>query len=76
VKIEKTTTTSTGKPIVYGLTIPKNAPNPTLAAEFVEYIINDFGQTVFNNNGQPPVIPAVTNDISKIPESLKTYVVQ
>jgi molybdate/tungstate transport system substrate-binding protein len=75
VKIEKTTTTSTGKPIVYGLTIPKNAPNPTLAAEFVEYIINESGQTVFNNNGQPPVVPAVTNDISKIPESLKTYVV-
>jgi molybdate/tungstate transport system substrate-binding protein len=76
VKIEKTTTTSTGKPIVYGLTIPKNSPNPELAAEFIEYIINDFGQTVFNNNGQPPVVPAVTNDISKIPESLKTYVVQ
>jgi len=32
VKIEKTTTTSTGKPIVYGLTIPNNAPNPALAA--------------------------------------------
>jgi molybdate/tungstate transport system substrate-binding protein len=75
VKIEKTTTTSTGAPIVYGLTIPKNSPNPELAEEFVEYIINEFGQTVFNNNGQPPVVPAVTNDISKIPESLKTYVV-
>ncbi len=76
VKVEKTTTTSTGKPIVYGLTIPNNSPNPELAAEFVEYIINESGQTVFNNNGQPPVIPAVTNDISKIPENLKTYVVQ
>jgi molybdate/tungstate transport system substrate-binding protein len=76
VKIEKTTTTSTGKPIVYGLTIPNNSPNPELAAEFVEYIINESGQTVFNNNGQPPVVPAVTNDISKIPENLKTYVVQ
>jgi molybdate/tungstate transport system substrate-binding protein len=75
VKIEKTTTTSTGKPIVYGLTIPNNSPNPELAAEFIEYIINESGQTVFNNNGQPPVVPAVTNDISKIPETLKTYVV-
>lgn len=76
VKIEKTTTTSTGKPIVYGLTIPKNSPNPELAAEFIEYILNEFGQTVFNNNGQPPVVPAVTNDINKIPENLKTYVVK
>jgi molybdate/tungstate transport system substrate-binding protein len=76
VKIEKTTTTSTGAPIVYGLTIPKNAPNPELAAEFVEYIINESGQTVFNNNGQPPVVPAITDDITEIPESLKTYVVE
>jgi molybdate/tungstate transport system substrate-binding protein len=76
VKIEKTTTTSTGAPIVYGLTIPKNAPNPELAAEFVEYIINEFGQTVFNNNGQPPVVPAITDDITEVPESLKTYVVE
>jgi molybdate/tungstate transport system substrate-binding protein len=75
VKIQKTTTTSTGKPIVYGLTIPNNAPNPTLAAEFVKYIINESGQTIFNNNGQPPVVPAVTNDINKIPESLTKYVV-
>jgi len=76
VKIEKTTTTSTGEPIVYGLTIPKNAPNPTLAEEFVKYIINESGQTIMSNSGQPPVVPAVTNDISKIPESLKKYVVQ
>jgi molybdate/tungstate transport system substrate-binding protein len=76
VKIEKTTTTSTGKPIVYGLTIPNNAPNPELAAEFVEYIINNFGQTVFNNNGQPPVVPALADDPSKLPQSLQSYVVE
>jgi molybdate/tungstate transport system substrate-binding protein len=76
VKVEKTTTTSTGKPIVYGLTIPNNSPNPELAAEFVEYIINDFGQTVFNNNGQPPVVPALADDVSKVPQSLQSYVVE
>jgi len=76
VKIEKTTTTSTGKPIVYGLTIPKNSPNPELAAEFIEYIINEFGQTVFNDNGQPPVVPALVDDISMAPENLQTYLVE
>jgi molybdate/tungstate transport system substrate-binding protein len=76
VKIQKTTTTSTGKPIVYGLTIPNNAPNPTLAAEFIKYIINESGQATLSNSGQPPVVPATTNDIDKIPESLKTYVVE
>jgi molybdate/tungstate transport system substrate-binding protein len=76
VKIQKTTTTSTGKPIVYGLTIPNNAPNPTLAAEFIKYIINESGQATLTNSGQPAVVPATTNDIDKIPESLKTYVVE
>jgi molybdate/tungstate transport system substrate-binding protein len=76
VKVRKTTTISTGKPIVYGLTIPNNAPNPSLAEEFVKYIINEFGQSVLIENAQPPVVPAITNDIAKISESLKTYVVE
>jgi molybdate/tungstate transport system substrate-binding protein len=76
VKIEKTTTTSTGKPIVYGLTIPTNAPNPALAEKFVKYTINNFGQTVFNNNGQPPVVPALADDVTKVPQSLQSYVVE
>jgi molybdate/tungstate transport system substrate-binding protein len=76
VKIEKTTTTSTGAPIVYGLTIPNNAPNPTLAEEFVKYIIDESGQTTLSDSGQPPVVPATTNDTDKIPESLREYVVE
>jgi molybdate/tungstate transport system substrate-binding protein len=76
VKVEKTTTTSTGKPIVYGLTIPNNSPNPELAEELVKYIINESGQTVFNNNGQPPVVPALSDDVSKVPQRLHPYVVE
>jgi molybdate/tungstate transport system substrate-binding protein len=74
VKVRKTTEVSAGKPIVYGLTIPNNAPNPTLAEEFVKYVINDFGQSVLCDNAQPPIVPAIANDIDKIPESLKPYV--
>jgi molybdate/tungstate transport system substrate-binding protein len=76
VKIEKTTTISTGAPIVYGLTIPNNAPNPTLAAEFVTYIINEFGQTTLSDSGQPAVVPALADDVTKIPQSLQPYVEQ
>lgn len=76
VRVQKTTEISTGNPIVYGLTIPRNAPNPTLAVEFVEYVINEFGQIVLNDNGQPPVTPAITNDLNKIPSSLEVYVVE
>jgi hypothetical protein len=76
VKIEKTTTTSTGEPIVYGLTIPKNAPNPTLAEEFVKYIINESGQASISDSGQPAVVPALASDITKIPQILQPYVVE
>lgn len=74
VRVRKTTTVSTGKPIVYGLTIPNNAPHPDLAVEFVQYIINDFGQNVFQSNGQPPIVPALVNDLNEVPDSLEPYV--
>ena len=76
VKVVKTSGTSTGKPIVYGITIPKNAPNPELAEEFVGYIINEYGQLVFEENGQPPIKPAVVSDIDALPESLKPLVIE
>ncbi len=76
VKIEKTTTTSTGAPIVYGLTIPNNAPNPTLAEEFVKYIINESGQATLSDSGQPPVVPALADDVDKVPQSLQSYAVE
>ncbi len=31
-----------GRPIVYGITVPNNAPNPQLAEEFVAYVISEF----------------------------------
>jgi molybdate/tungstate transport system substrate-binding protein len=74
VKIEKTTTTSTGAPIFYGLTIPNNAPNPTLGEEFVKYIIDESGQSTLNDSAQPPVVPALADDVSKVPQSLQSYV--
>lgn len=76
VKAEKTTGTSIGKPIVYGITIPRNAPNPELAEDFVRYVINELGQRVFTDNGQPPIVPAVASDIDAIPESLKPLVTE
>ena len=76
VKVEKTTGTSTGKPIVYGITIPSNAPNPELAAEFIEYVINEFGRGVFTDQGQPPFEPAIASDLDSIPESLLPFVTE
>jgi molybdate/tungstate transport system substrate-binding protein len=76
VNVAMTTGTSTATPIVYGVTIPKNAPNSALAEELVQYMINDFGQGVFIENGQPPIVPAVASHLDMVPESLKSLVTE
>jgi len=73
VKVEKTSGTSTGKPIVYGITIPSNAEHPDIAADFIMYLISEQGQQTFVDLGQPPISPALINDMDKAPESLKEY---
>ncbi|HOP09220.1 MAG TPA: tungstate ABC transporter substrate-binding protein WtpA [Candidatus Methanofastidiosa archaeon] len=65
--------TQTGKPIVYGITIPLNAPNAEEAALFVEYVINGIGQGIFTEDGQPPIVPAGVNDIDLVPGGLEEY---
>ena len=40
------------KPIIYGLTIPTNAPHPKLAKLFVEFLLK-VGPKVFNEMGMP-----------------------
>ncbi len=73
VKVEKTSGISTGKPIVYGITIPSNAEHPDIAADFIMYLISEQGQQTFVDLGQPPISPPLINDLEKAPESLKEY---
>jgi len=70
------TITKTGKPIVYGITIPKNAPHPELAILWVSFLLDSDGMAIMKANGQPPIIPAVTNDKSKLPDELRKYVTE
>jgi len=60
-----------GTPIVYGITIPDNAMQPELGVEFIKLLLSTEGQNVFINNGQPPIVPAVTNDAEKVPAELR-----
>ncbi len=64
--------TKTGKPIVYGVTVPKNAENPKLGLEFVEFVIGDAGNTIFEDNGQPPIVPPIGS--GAVPEELESLV--
>ncbi len=70
------TITKMGKPIVYGMTIPKNAPHPELAILWVNFLLSSDGMAIMEANGQPPIMPAVTNDKSKLPDELRKYVTE
>jgi len=65
--------TMKGKPIVYGVTIPSNFLNQKLAIAWVDFLLSPKGMALMKANGQPPVIPALTNDKSKLPGELRKY---
>ena len=62
-----------GKPIVYGITIPNNAQQSDLAVEFVELLLSEEGQSIFLDNGQPPIVPAIASDVNAVPEVLENF---
>ena len=63
-----------GSGILYAVTIPKNFPRQELAIAWVDFLLSDKGMDILEANFQTPIIPARTNDVSKLPESLKKYV--
>jgi len=63
-----------GKAIVYGVTIPSNFERMELALAWVDFLLGPEGVNIMEANGQPAVIPAITNDVNKLPEPLKKYV--
>ena len=71
-----TTTTLSGAPIVYGVTIPSNAPHPELAIDFLEFLLGPQGQAIMEGCGQPPIAPAIASDPSKLPEELRAFVAE
>jgi len=66
--------TKFGEPIVYSVTIPKNAPNRKLAMVFMTFLLDaDKGGVILEKNGQTSVVPSPTDTFSSLPESLKTF---
>ena len=69
--------TKIGAPMVYGITIPKNAPNPELAEKFVQFVLKkEKGMKIMEEMGQPSLIPAKSESFEKIPKSLKKFAKQ
>lgn len=69
-----TTITKRGAPMVYGVTIPKNALDPQLALEFVRFLLErDKGLEIMERNGQPPLVPSPTDTYDSLPDGLKRF---
>jgi molybdate/tungstate transport system substrate-binding protein len=64
-----------GETIYYGLTIPQNAPNPELAEEFINFLLNGQGKVDFELAYHPVFVPSFTDNLQALPESLKSIVV-
>ena len=66
------TITTRGEPIVYGLTIPKGAPNMKAALEFTKFVLDPKGGlAVFAEMGQDIVGPQASTAGDKMPAELK-----
>jgi molybdate/tungstate transport system substrate-binding protein len=59
VSVPTSTGGRTGKPIVYALTVPTNAPNAAAALRFVEFVLSPPGQKIMSDNGFTVLRPAV-----------------
>jgi len=68
--------TRTGAPIIYGVTIPSNAPNRDKAMDFVAFLLDvEKGGAILETNGQTSVIPSPTDTFDKLPENLKPFAI-
>lgn len=66
--------TQKGEPMVYGITIPKNAPNQTVALAFLKFMLSkDKGMAILQKLGQPSVVPSATKSYDKLPAELKVF---
>ena len=59
-----------GEPIVYSLTIPTDAPNPVGAVEFIALALGPEGRSVFEENGQRPIVSPRVTGAEALPEKL------
>lgn len=68
-----TTIEQKGKAIVYGVTIPTDSPEYDLGVAWLDYLLSEEGNAIMEASGQPPVVPALTDEPSLVPEPLQRY---
>ncbi len=60
-----------GEPIVYGITILKNAPNRNTAEKFINLLLSEEGEKILSNNFQEPLNPPECDKRDSLPETLR-----
>ena len=63
-----------GKPIVYAITIPSSAPQPTLAEQYIALLLSPQGQQIMERNGFRSIAPAIGVNVVKMPASVRVAV--
>lgn len=67
------TITRRGEPMVYSVTIPKNAPNREAAEAWVALLLSEKGRAIMERNGQRCMKPAEVDGADRLPDSLKEF---
>ncbi|MEI7980460.1 MAG: tungstate ABC transporter substrate-binding protein WtpA [Bacteroidota bacterium] len=63
-----------GEPMIYGVTILRDAPNRAAAIAFTKFLLTrDKGMAIMEKNGQPSVLPLTTVNYDKLPAELKPF---
>jgi molybdate/tungstate transport system substrate-binding protein len=61
----------TAKPIIYGLTIPRTAPNAALGQKFIAFVLSPQGQAIMKDNGFVVMSPALADNPDKVSAPLR-----
>lgn len=63
-----------GQPMVYGITMLKNASNKELAIKFLQFALStDKGMSIMTKNGQSSMVPSYSETFNSIPHELKQF---
>lgn len=62
-----------GAPMVYGITLPKNAKNPRWGIRFIAFVLGERGRKIMRENGQPVLSPPVVDFYPRLPDGLKIF---
>jgi molybdate/tungstate transport system substrate-binding protein len=63
-----------GEPMIYGLTIPRDAPDKSIAEIYVAFMLSkDKGMKIFAKDGQPSIIPMAVQNYNKLPLVLRPF---